>query len=121
MLDLIGKGDDLAVHVFHLFFDFLLQKVKSCFFLFALAYGLTNLLIILDITISQDGFELFFILGKFLLISVLLIRKMSQLLFFLFVLTSSADAGFQNGKQFVASLFLVFGGAYYNQRNTSTS
>jgi hypothetical protein len=94
MLNLIGKCDNFSVHVFHLLFDSFFQHVESGFFLFTLTNGLSNLLIILNITISQDSFEILFILGKFLLVSAFLIREMPELFFFLLVLTTSADAGF---------------------------
>lgn len=94
MLNLIGQGNNFAVHMFHFLFDFFFQHVKAGFFLFTLTNSLSNLLIIFNITIGEDSFELFFVLGKFLLVSTFLISEMPELFFFLLVLASAADTGF---------------------------
>ncbi len=108
VLDLVGQGDHLAIHVLHFLFNLFFQHVQTGFLLFALSNCLANLLIILNVAIGQDGLELLFILRKLLFISAFIIRKMPELLFFLFVLTSAPDASLKNAQQFVTSFLFVF-------------
>lgn len=95
----------------HLFLNFLFEEIKASFFLFAVANGLTDLLVVFDVTFSQDSLEFIFVLIKFLFISALFIGQMSELLFLLLIFTSASDAGLQDSQKFISSLFFVLGRA----------
>ena len=91
MLNSVSERDDFPIHVLHLFLDFVFQEHQSGFLLFTVTDGLTNLLIVVNVTVCQNGLQLFLVLRELLLVSAFFESEVSQLLFFLLILASSPD------------------------------
>lgn len=94
-LDFISHSNNFPIHCFKILFDFIFEIGKPHFLCLTFGNVITNPFVTLDVPIRKDSFKFLFMMSMLLVVFSNVNHQVSELLFFMIIVASLLDTGFQ--------------------------